>query len=272
MSAARTVSMEWQRDREVTPGECAAASAPGGSRTAAASRDWSRREHRRACMQLVRHQRIQVSLSPPAAAAPGTADVILSRAQRAHSRLSWAERLARNARPPGASHVTIKQIAHPSTLCCRARGGDGLTPPRRPADSFFSDTFAAPSGTSSSAFLAPHPADSSISHRIIVQNWTTFAPQIGMSSSTISLRNSWARPSSWDPTRLVCSSCSVSFCKMWVRIRLERRGLSNPTPVICYTVRKALSSKSLSSFWSNNYVQFTSMKYISCTICQKPTR
>src|SRR5437016_8717626 len=62
-------------------------------------RDWSRREHRRACMQLVRQQRIEVSLSPPGTSPP-TTDVILSRAQRAHSRLSWAERLARNARPP----------------------------------------------------------------------------------------------------------------------------------------------------------------------------
>ena len=76
-------------------------------------RDWSRREHRRACMQLVRHQRIEVSLSPPAAS-PGTADVILSRAQRAHSRLSWEERLARNACPPTAGHVTIKLFGIPT--------------------------------------------------------------------------------------------------------------------------------------------------------------
>jgi len=77
-------------------------------------RDWSRREHRRACMQLVRHHRLEVSLSPPLAASPGTADVILSRAQRAHSRLSWAERLARNARPPTAGHVTIKLFGIPA--------------------------------------------------------------------------------------------------------------------------------------------------------------
>jgi hypothetical protein len=76
-------------------------------------RDWSRREHRRACMQLVRHQRIEVSLSPPAAASPGTADVILSRAQRAHARLSWAERLARNVRVPTANQVTIRLFGVP---------------------------------------------------------------------------------------------------------------------------------------------------------------
>jgi hypothetical protein len=64
-------------------------------------RDWSRRAHRRACMQLVRHQRIEVNL-PPSAASPRKGEVILSRAQRAHARLSWAERLARNARVPTA--------------------------------------------------------------------------------------------------------------------------------------------------------------------------
>jgi hypothetical protein len=77
-------------------------------------RDWSRRVHRRACQQLVRHQRLEMSLSPPTAASPPTAEVILSRAQRAHSRLSWQERLARNARPPTAGHVTIKLFGIPA--------------------------------------------------------------------------------------------------------------------------------------------------------------
>jgi hypothetical protein len=76
-------------------------------------RDWSRRKHRRACMQFVRHQRIEVSMPPSAAASPRKADVILSRAQRAHSRLSWAERLARNARVSPASRVTIKLFGVP---------------------------------------------------------------------------------------------------------------------------------------------------------------
>jgi len=79
-------------------------------------RDWSRREHRRACMQLVRHQRLEVGLSPPVAARPCTADGILSRAQRAHSRLSWVQRLARNARPPTAGHVTIKLFGIPASF------------------------------------------------------------------------------------------------------------------------------------------------------------
>jgi hypothetical protein len=63
-------------------------------------------------MQLVRHQRIEVSLSPPTAS-PHTVDVILSRAQRAHSRLSWAERLARNERLPAARQMTITLFGIP---------------------------------------------------------------------------------------------------------------------------------------------------------------
>lgn len=47
------------------------------------------RVHRRACMQLVRQQRIEVSLLPPVAASPDKGKVILSRPQRAHYRLSW---------------------------------------------------------------------------------------------------------------------------------------------------------------------------------------
>jgi hypothetical protein len=62
-------------------------------------RDWSRREHRRACIQLVRHQRVDIQLG--------------SRAQRAHFRLSWQERLARNARAPGADQVSIKLFGIP---------------------------------------------------------------------------------------------------------------------------------------------------------------
>ncbi len=78
--------------------------------------DWSRREHRRACIQLARHQRIEVSLSPPAAVQHRTTDAILSRAQRAHSRLSWQERLARNARPEASSQVTIKLFGVPDSF------------------------------------------------------------------------------------------------------------------------------------------------------------
>ncbi|HEU5383856.1 MAG TPA: hypothetical protein VFV38_51310 [Ktedonobacteraceae bacterium] len=79
-------------------------------------RDWSRRKHRRACLQLMRHQRIEVSLPPPTAASPCKADVILSRAQRAHARLSWAERLARNTRSLTTGQVTIHLFGVPEAF------------------------------------------------------------------------------------------------------------------------------------------------------------
>jgi hypothetical protein len=57
-----------------------------------------------------------VSLSPPAAASSGTTDVILSRAQRAHARLSWAERLARNVRVPTTNQMTIRLFGIPEAF------------------------------------------------------------------------------------------------------------------------------------------------------------
>lgn len=75
-------------------------------------RDWSRRAHRRATIGLVRHQRTEVSLSPPAALPP-MADGLFSRAQRARYRLNWQERLARNAREPTAGLITIRLFGIP---------------------------------------------------------------------------------------------------------------------------------------------------------------
>jgi len=64
----------------------------------------------------VRHQRLEMSLSPPAAASPPSADVILSRAQRARYRLGWQERLARNARGSTAGPVTIRLFGVPAAF------------------------------------------------------------------------------------------------------------------------------------------------------------
>src|SRR6266702_3717261 len=78
-------------------------------------RDWRLRHHRRACLSLrsqhLEGQREQaLSVSPDASPAP------LSRAQRAHYRLCWQERLARNARAPTAGQVTIKLFGIPETF------------------------------------------------------------------------------------------------------------------------------------------------------------
>ncbi len=71
-------------------------------------RDWSRRAYRRACIQLLRHQRVEVQVNSGNAAISAITSAPFSRAQRAHYRLAWAERLARNARPLTAERVTIR--------------------------------------------------------------------------------------------------------------------------------------------------------------------
>jgi hypothetical protein len=79
-------------------------------------RDWSRRTHRRACRQLLAHQQVQIHLAPLRQAQLATSAPLLSRAQRAHYRLSWAERLARNASAPTAALVRIKLFGVPEVL------------------------------------------------------------------------------------------------------------------------------------------------------------
>jgi hypothetical protein len=76
-------------------------------------RDWSRRSHRRACIQLLRHQRVEVDVGPPTSTRLVGKPISLSRAQRAHYRLSWAERLTRNARSETSGQVMIKLCGVP---------------------------------------------------------------------------------------------------------------------------------------------------------------
>jgi hypothetical protein len=79
-------------------------------------KDWSRRPCRRAAMQLCRSQRVEVQVEQASQADPAASLSTLSRAPRAHYRLSWEERLARNARPPGASRVRIKLFGMPEVF------------------------------------------------------------------------------------------------------------------------------------------------------------
>jgi len=76
-------------------------------------RDWSRRHHRRVCKQLLRKPQVEVQMESGSSAGPTISPAPLSRAQRAHYRLSFQERLARNARAPTASRVTIRLFGVP---------------------------------------------------------------------------------------------------------------------------------------------------------------
>jgi hypothetical protein len=78
--------------------------------------DWQRCFHRRKVVKLLRHQRVDVrhaETAPPAQSPPVR---LLSRAERAHYRLSWADRLARNARPKAAPDVAIKLFGIPDAF------------------------------------------------------------------------------------------------------------------------------------------------------------
>jgi hypothetical protein len=79
-------------------------------------RDWSRRVHRRACIQFLRHQRVDLQMPQRVSPHPERVPVPLSRPQRAHTRLSWPERLARNGRPPNAGQVSIKLYGIPQAF------------------------------------------------------------------------------------------------------------------------------------------------------------
>ena len=78
--------------------------------------DWPRCRLRRQWIQLVRTQ--TVSLGPLAAHDPDvlTHEVVYTRRQRAHYRLSWQQRLARNARSPLASPLAVTLYGFPAHL------------------------------------------------------------------------------------------------------------------------------------------------------------
>jgi hypothetical protein len=78
--------------------------------------DWERRCHRRELVKLLRSQRVDIRLaetSPPALPPPTCP---LSRAERAHRRLSWTERLARNAAASASPSVSITLFGIPDAF------------------------------------------------------------------------------------------------------------------------------------------------------------
>ncbi len=78
--------------------------------------DWSRRHHRRVCIQLLRHQLVDIQLEQELSASSALASAFLSRTQRAHYRLDCSLRLARNARVPTTGRVTLKLFGLPEAV------------------------------------------------------------------------------------------------------------------------------------------------------------
>lgn len=79
-------------------------------------KDWSRCQTRRAWMALLRTQTVTVTILPAAALADPTAIGPFTRRQRAHWRLSWTERLARNACSKRAPLVELHLFGIPTAF------------------------------------------------------------------------------------------------------------------------------------------------------------
>jgi hypothetical protein len=80
--------------------------------------DWQRCQIRRQWVQLLRTQTVLITFGivETMAQEKEHCPPISTRAQRAHWRLSWEERLARNARPPTAPTLSITLYGLPVTF------------------------------------------------------------------------------------------------------------------------------------------------------------
>jgi hypothetical protein len=79
--------------------------------------DWSRCQTRRDFIGLLRTQMVTITVRPSASPPEGVSDPApLTRQQRAHWRLSWAERLARNAAKPSRPRVSIHLFGIPTSF------------------------------------------------------------------------------------------------------------------------------------------------------------
>jgi len=75
--------------------------------------DWQRRFHRREWVKLLRQQRVDIRLPTPSPPALPPPPHPISRAQRAHYRLSWTQRLARNAIPSASPAISVTLFGVP---------------------------------------------------------------------------------------------------------------------------------------------------------------
>ncbi|HEY4389462.1 MAG TPA: hypothetical protein VGN34_33900, partial [Ktedonobacteraceae bacterium] len=79
-------------------------------------RDWPRCGIRRTWLKGIRSQTTCLDSSSLCLSSLAPAEKALTRAERAHWRLSWAQRLARNARPADAPRLTVTLHGLPATF------------------------------------------------------------------------------------------------------------------------------------------------------------
>ena len=80
--------------------------------------DWPRCQLRRSVVRLLRTQTVELAFRalPPEEDLSSSRDDVQTRAQRAHWRLSWQQRLARNARPASAPFLTMTIYGLPAAF------------------------------------------------------------------------------------------------------------------------------------------------------------
>ncbi|HEY4389648.1 MAG TPA: hypothetical protein VGN34_34840, partial [Ktedonobacteraceae bacterium] len=79
-------------------------------------RDWSRCQIRRAWLHRLRTQTVTITSQQVAPLAASEADGPLTRQQRAHYRMSWAQRLARNISSPLTASVELHLFGIPAAF------------------------------------------------------------------------------------------------------------------------------------------------------------
>ncbi len=78
--------------------------------------DWSRTQNRQTWLELLRTQTVTVTLIPKQAPSEPTPNAPYTRRQRAHWRLSWSQRLARNACPADQAQARIHLFGIPASF------------------------------------------------------------------------------------------------------------------------------------------------------------
>lgn len=87
-------------------------------RTPVVWKDWPRCRIRRAWLKVIRRETVGFAFSamPAPSLATRATEAVLTRAERAHWRLSWEQRLARNARPADAPRLCVTLHGLPATF------------------------------------------------------------------------------------------------------------------------------------------------------------
>ncbi len=102
-------------------------------------KDWPRCHLRRGWLKVVRSETVRLTSSTTPVPVTRSTEEVFTRAQRAHWRFSWDQRLARNARPSDAPSLTVTlhglppPLSTPSVLLSpRHHISEGHTPPLFP--------------------------------------------------------------------------------------------------------------------------------------------